>query len=476
MDCSILKLALVEFSRITLIIRKKRIKSLKIEYSSEKEMKMTKNIKRWFVKTSPARLLVVGFGLVMLIGGFLLWLPISRNPGTEVSFFDSLFEAVSAVCVTGLTVVPVGQTYNFFGRLVLAVLIQIGGMGIVLLGIGLILLAGGKLGFKTRSLFIQAQNLMGYSEILKMARKILWVMFGIELAGALLCWPIFMENYDPWSALGFACFHSISAFNNAGFDILGGYDSLTMYADNIPMVTVTSFLVISGGFGFIALIDLFKQKFHWRSLLLNTKIVIVMTLSLLIGGTIIFKLTTDQTWLEAWFQSVIARTAGFATYPLANFSHSAILIFTILMFIGASPNSTGGGVKTTTVFVAAVKAFSSSAEHDEDSVFYRRIPDLVFSKAFVVLFFGMCVVLCGSFLVMIGNPQADMDQVLVEVTSAFATVGSSMGLTPDLSFFSKAVIMICMFIGRLGPVTIANLLVTGSEKAARYTEENVLIG
>ncbi|WP_304769889.1 potassium transporter TrkG, partial [Ileibacterium valens] len=184
----------------------------------------------------------------------------------------------------------------------------------------------------------------------------------------------------------------------------------------------------------------------------------------------------DQTWLEAWFQSVIARTAGFATYPLANFSHSAILIFTILMFIGASPNSTGGGVKTTTVFVAAVKAFSSSAEHDEDSVFYRRIPDLVFSKAFVVLFFGMFVVLCGSFLVMIGNPQADMDQVLVEVTSAFATVGSSMGLTPDLSFFSKAVIMICMFIGRLGPVTIANLLVTGSEKAARYTEENVLIG
>lgn len=433
-------------------------------------------VKRWFHRTTPARFLVAGFAGVMLLGGFLLWLPISRHAGTEVSFLDSLFEAVSAVCVTGLTVVPVGQTYNFFGRLVLAILIQIGGMGIVLLGIALILLAGGKLGFKTRSLFVQAQNLMGYTEIMKMARKILCLMFGIEIVGAICCWPIFMQNYDPLSALGFACFHSISAFNNAGFDILGGFDSLTAYADNFWMVSVTSILVILGGFGFIAMIDVWNRKFHWRSLLLNTKIVIVMTAGLLIGGTVLLKLTTDQTWMEAWFQSVIARTAGFSTFPLSGFSKAGILIFIILMFIGASPNSTGGGVKTTTVFVAAVKAISSSTEHDEDSVFYRRIPDLVFSKAFVVLFFGMFVVLAGSFLVMIGNPAAEMDAVLVEVTSAFATVGSSMGLTPDLSAFSKIVIIVCMFIGRLGPVTIANLLVTGSEKAARYTEENVLIG
>lgn len=433
-------------------------------------------IKRWFHRTTPARLLVLGFAGVMLLGGFLLWLPISRNPGTSVTFLDSLFEAVSAVCVTGLTVVPVGDTYNFFGRLVMGILIQIGGMGIVLLGIFLILLAGGKLGFKTRSLFVQAQNLMGYVEIIKTARKILRLMFGIEIIGALLCWPIFMENYDPLAAFGYACFHSVSAFNNAGFDILGGFDSLSAYANNFPMVAVTSILVIVGGFGFIAMMDVCDQKFRWRPLLLNTKIVIVMTAGLLIGGTILLKVTTDQTWLEAWFQSVIARTAGFSTYPLAKYSRAAIMVFTILMFIGASPNSTGGGVKTTTVFVAAVKAISSTTEHDEDSVFYRRIPDLVFSKAFVVLFFGMAVVLGGSFLVMIGNPEAGMDQVLVEVTSAFATVGSSMGLTPTLSSFSKVVVIICMFIGRLGPVTIANLLVTGSEKAARYTEENVLIG
>lgn len=433
-------------------------------------------IKRWFHRTTPARLLVLGFAGVMLLGGFLLWLPISRNPGTSVTFLDSLFEAVSAVCVTGLTVVPVGDTYNFFGRLVMGILIQIGGMGIVLLGIFLILLAGGKLGFKTRSLFVQAQNLMGYTEIIKMARKILRLMFGIEILGALLCWPIFMENYDPLAAFGYACFHSVSAFNNAGFDILGGFDSLSAYAGNFPMVAVTSALVIVGGFGFIAMIDVWNQKFRWRPLLLNTKIVIVVTAGLLIGGTILLKVTTDQTWLEAWFQSVIARTAGFSTYPLAKYSRAAIMVFTILMFIGASPNSTGGGVKTTTVFVAAVKAISSTTEHDEDSVFYRRIPDLVFSKAFVVLFFGMAVVLGGSFLVMIGNPEAAMDQVIVEVTSAFATVGSSMGLTPTLSSFSKVVVIICMFIGRLGPVTIANLLVTGSEKAARYTEENVLIG
>lgn len=433
-------------------------------------------VKQWFTRTQPARLLVLGFGSVMLLGGFLLWLPICRNPGTEVTFLDSLFEAVSAVCVTGLTVLPVGYTYNFLGRLVMAVLIQIGGMGIVLVGIGLILLAGGKLGFKTRSLFVQAQNLMSYSEILKTAKKILMIMLVIEGIGALACWPIFMENYDPLPAFGYACFHSISAFNNAGFDILGGMDSLTAYAGNIPMNLVTTALVILGGFGFIAMMDLWKQRFHWHHLLLTTKIALVMTVTLLIGGTVLLKLTTDQTWLEAWFQSVIARTAGFSTYPVADFSTAGILVFILLMFIGASPNSTGGGVKTTTVFVAGVKALSSTTEHDEDSVFYRRIPDLVFSKAFVVLFFGFAVVLVGTFLVLIGNPEATMAQALVEVTSAFATVGSSMGLTPDLTSFSKVVIIICMFIGRVGPVTIANLLVTGSEKSARFTEENVLIG
>lgn len=423
-----------------------------------------------------AQVLASGFALVILTGAFLLWLPISQQPGMHVTFLDALFEATSAVCVTGLTVLPVGNTFNTFGKTVMALLIQIGGMGVVLLGVFLILLAGGRIGFRSRSLFVQAQNLYGYADIMKIARRIILITFGIEGVGALLSFFCFLRYYPPMQALGTAMFHSISAFNNAGFDIFGGTDSMIPFADDVPLNLITGILVILGGFGFLAMMDVCRCRLHWKKMMLSTKIVLVMTIGLLTFGTVMFKITADCTWLEAWFQSVITRTAGFATMPMTAFKPAGVLVFILLMFIGASPNSTGGGVKTTTVFVAALKAFSSTAEHDEDSVFYRRVPEIVFTKAFTVIFFGFLVVLSGSLLIMIAEPAVDMASVLVEVTSAFATVGSSMGITSTLSSFSKVVLILCMFIGRVGPVTIANLLVSKDEKEARFTEESVLIG
>lgn len=434
------------------------------------------NIKSWFSKIPSARLLTGGFALVMLIGGFLLWLPISHNEGQTISFLDALFEAVSAVCVTGLTVVSPGDVFNLFGRFVMAVLIQIGGMGVVLLGITLLLISGRKMGFKTSSLFVQAQNLFGYSGLGDMAKRILTITFGIEAGGAILLTFSLLPYYDFWKAFGYGCFLSVSAFNNAGFDVFPGSNSLIPWAGDVPINLIITALVIVGGFGFIALMDLFKNKFHFRKLLLTTKIALVMTVCLCVGGMVLLKLTDDITWLQAWFQSVIARTAGFSTCQLSTFSQAGLLIFNVLMFIGASPNSTGGGVKTTTVFVAGLKAISSSAAHDEDSIFKRRIPEIIFAKAFTVLFFGMAVVIIGTLLVCVFEPEAPLSAVLTEVTSAFATVGSSCGLTPDLCSASKIVIMICMYIGRLGPVTIANLLVTKHEKQYEYTTENVLIG
>lgn len=433
-------------------------------------------IQRWFIRTSAARLLVLGFLAAIFLGAFLLWLPVSQYAGVRISFMDALFEAVSAVCVTGLTVVPVGQTFNLFGKIVLAILIQIGGMGVVLLGIMFILLARGRLGFKTRSLFVQAQNLFGYTRVVTLAKMIFRIILVCEGTGALLCWSIFAKDYPVWQALGVACFHSISAFNNAGFDIFGGYDSMAMYASNVPLNLITTALVIVGGFGFIALLDLINQRFRWKKLLLTTKIAAVMTAVLLIAGTVLLRLTTSQTWMEAWFQSTIARTAGFSTYSLTDFSQPAILIFIVLMFIGASPNSTGGGVKTTTVFAAGLKAVSSTMGHDEDSVFYRKIPGVVFSRAYVVIFFGISVCLGGAFLILLFEPDLPFNAVLVEVVSAFATVGSSMSLTPSLGLASRIVLMVCMFIGRLGPVTIANMMISRSERAAEYTEESILIG
>lgn len=428
------------------------------------------------MKLTPARVLVAGFGAVIFIGALLLWLPISHNPGESLSFLDALFESCSAVCVTGLTVVSPGDTFNLFGRFVMAVLIQIGGMGVVLLGILLILLSRGKLGFKTRSLFVQAQNLSGYTGVVKVAKIILKTTFGIEAAGALILWMLLMEYYDPLRAFGHACFLSVSAFNNAGFDVFHGGASLIPYGDNVPFCLVITFLVIVGGFGFLALMDLFHNRFHWRKLLLTTKVASFMTVVLLVGGTLLLKGMTNETWLEAWTQSVVARTAGFATYPLSMFSQGALLIFIILMFIGASPNSTGGGIKTTTAFVIALKAFSSSAGHDEDSAFHRRLPELDFTKASTVLFFGLSVVLVATALVCYFEPGLDLGAVLVEVVSAFATVGSSCGITSTLGSASELVLIVCMFVGRVGTITVANVLVTGPNKKAHYTEESVLIG
>lgn len=437
---------------------------------------MWTKIKSIFFKTSPARLLVMGFAGVILLGALLLWLPISHNPGASINFLDALFESCSAVCVTGLTVVSPGDTFNLFGRIVLAVLIQIGGMGVVLFGFLIVLVGGRRMGFKTRALLVQAQNLSGYTGVIKVAKIILGITFGIEILGALILWGLLLRYYPPLPAFGHACFLSVSAFNNAGFDVFHGSASLIPYGDNLPFCMTITILVILGGFGFLAMMDLVHNRFRWNRLLLTTKIASFMTVVLLVGGTIIFKLMTHQTWLEAWTQSVVARTAGFSTYPLALFGQGGLLVFIILMFIGASPNSTGGGIKTTTAFVLALKAFSSSAGHDEDSAFHRRVPEIDFTKASTLLFFGLAVTMTATTLVCFFDPGLNMGEVLCEVVSAFATVGSSCGITGSLSNGSRIVLILCMFIGRVGTVTVANVLVTGSDKKAHYTEEGVLIG
>ena len=439
-------------------------------------MFIIRRLYQWFFKASPARLMVLGFAGVIFIGAFLLWLPVSHNAGHSLSFYDALFEAVSAVCVTGLTVVSPGDTFSLFGRLVLACLIQIGGMGVVLLGILLILMAGGRLGFKTRSLFIQAQNLSGYRDVVHVAKIILGMTFSIEAIGALILWPLLGKYFSPGQAFGHACFLAVSAFNNAGFDVFHGGESLIPYTNDAFFCLAIDALVILGSFGFVAMSDLWRKRFKWNKLLLTTKIATFMTIILLVGGMILLKITTTQTWLESFTQSVVARTAGFSTFPLSSFSNGGIMIFIMLMFIGASPNSTGGGIKTTTAFVIGLKAISSTAAHDEDSVFYRRVPNLIFTKASTVLFFGLSAVMGATTLLCALEPQISLSAILVEVVSAFATVGSSCGITSSLCWASKGILMICMFIGRLGPVTIANLLVNGEEPHARYTEENVLIG
>ncbi len=239
--------------------------------------------------------------------------------------------------MTGLTTVPPGDTFNLFGRTVLGVLIQIGGLGVAALSVMITLIMGRKIGLKARQVLSTAMNFTGVGGLINFLKILLRFTLIYEVTGAILCFLVFVRDYPPLEAAGYALFHSVSAFNNAGFDIFGGYDSLLHYAHNVPLNLITMALVIIGGFGFFAMWDMGHCKFRWKKYTLNTKVVIVMTVLLLVLGTALLYWTTDQTLLEASFQSVIARTAGFNTHPLSNFTEAALLIFTVLMFIGANP-------------------------------------------------------------------------------------------------------------------------------------------
>lgn len=426
-------------------------------------------------KLSPARILCLGFLLVIVTGGFLLWLPISMETGKSISFIDAMFISTSAVCVTGLTTVEVGNTFNLFGEIVIALLIQIGGLGISTIGIIFVLLAKKRIGLKSRQIIKESLNFSNYQGLVKTLKCFILIAFGIEAIGAFLSFFVFIQDYPFLQALKISIFHSVSAFNNAGFDILGGFDSLLAYQDHLWLNLITCVLVILGGLGFLVEMDIVKKK-EWKKFMFQTKVVLTMTGILLVSGTLLLKFSENITWLGAFFQSVIARTAGFNTFPLSNFTQAGLLVMIILMFIGASPGSTGGGIKTTTLFVIVLKAVSSTFNQNRNTAFRRRIPDLVVTKALVVLFFGLVVVISGSYIIMVLEPGLSMSSIFVEVTSAFATVGASVGITPELCTMSKFVIMVIMFIGRLGPVTIASLWIFKEVKNIYYTEEGMMIG
>lgn len=433
------------------------------------------SIIRRFRKLSPARLLSLGFLSVIVLGGLLLSLPISLEPGKSINLLDAMFVSTSAVCVTGLTTVEVGNTFSVFGEFIIALLIQIGGLGVATMGILFVLVAKKRIGLKSRQLIKESLNFSSFQGLVKTLKTFIIIAFGIEIVGAILSFFIFVQDFELLEAIKISLFHSVSSFNNAGFDVFGGFDSLLMYQNHIPLNLLTAALVILGGLGFLVEIDLVKTR-NWKKFTLQTKVVVFMTVFLLLTGTLLLKLSEDITWLGAFFQSVIARTAGFNTFPLSDFSQAGLFVMIILMFIGASPGSTGGGIKTTTIFVIILKSISSTFNQNHNTAFRRRIPDLIVTKALVVLFFGLFVVIGGSFIIMLLEPSAGMSEVLVEVTSAFATVGSSCGLTPTLGSMSKFVLMVIMFIGRLGPVTIASLWIFKENKNVYYTEENIMIG
>ena len=434
-----------------------------------------KRIFDFFRNQPPGRLITLGFFLVIMTGAFLLLTPMARRPGVDVSFVDALFTSTSAVCVTGLIAIDTYDTFSVFGRAVVALLIQVGGLGVTSVGAGLILAAGKKFSFKGRLLIKEGLNVDSFKGVVSLVKSVLLMTFCFELVGVILSFIVFVQDYPPLHALGNSIFHSIAACNNSGFDVLGGLQNLIPYRDDVLLNLTTCGLIIFGGIGFLVILDVLRNRFRFRKLALHSKVVISTSIFLIIAGTLILKCTDDVTWLGAFFHSVSARTAGFSTYPLGTFSNAGLFALTILMFIGASPGSTGGGIKTSTFFTL-VQSMRSALNKKHFGAFRRSLSKETLSKAYLITLLSLCVVCTGTFVLCILEPHLSLMQLLFEVTSAFGTVGLSTGITPNLCDASKLVVTLIMFIGRLGALTMITIWINRPEQQARYTEESITIG
>ena len=426
---------------------------------------------------TPRRIVVGGFIAVILAGTLLLMLPVSSAAsGERLNMVDCLFMSTSAVCVTGLATVDPGTGLSLFGKIVLAVLMQIGGLGITVIGVILIIAAGGRFGMGKQRLVKESLNLPTGKGLTKIIGGVAYMTVSFEIIGAILCFFSFRKSYSTLDGIGISIFHSIASFNNAGFDVLGGFRSLTDYHNDGLLCIVTSILIIAGGIGFFVFSELISRR-RIKSWSLHTKIVVSVTLFLIAAGTLILKFTegNEISWLEAYFQSVSSRTAGFASIDIGNLTNAASLIIMVLMFIGASPGSTGGGIKTVTAFVI-FRRIVSVIFTKHCTAFRRKISDDVVSKAFTVCLMAIAVVITGTFIITIAEPDTSLYQIVFEVISAFSTTGLSMGITAELSSLSKVVLVFVMFIGRLGPMTIATVWLNRELPAVNYSEEDIMIG
>ena len=332
-----------------------------------------------------------------------------------------------------------------------------------------------KFGLHHRLLLMEGMNFSSLSGIVRLVKYVLKFTLIVELIGMILSFIVFSQDYPFWSALGISAFHSVAAFNNAGFDILGGLQNLIPYRESVLLNLTTAGLIIIAGFGFVTTIEIYTKR-NFKKLSMNTKIVVIMTVTLLIVGTLLLKMTEGFSWMDAFFHSVSARTAGFSTVPIGSFTHAGLLVLSVLMFIGASPGSTGGGIKTTTFFTI-IQSIKGIATNTPVTAFKRRIPADSIIKAFSIFTLAIMVITTSTLLILIVEPNLTFIEVFVEVVSAAGTVGLSTGITPDLSVISKLILCVTMFIGRLGPLSIA--CVWAYQKAApkfNYPEEQITIG
>lgn len=427
----------------------------------------------------------LGFFLIIIIGSLLLMLPISSVSGKVTPFNESLFTATSAVCVTGLVVHDTGSYWSAFGQAIILILIQIGGLGVITVAASFALLSGRKISLMQRSTMQEAIAAPKIGGIVRLTGFVLKATLIFELSGAVIMMPVLCKDYGV-KGVWFAVFHSISAFCNAGFDILGTdaskYVSLTQYVNCTSINLAVIFLIVIGGIGFLTWEDIYTNKLHFRRYRMQSKVILITSAVLIIVPALYFfffdlnNLPIKQRILSSLFQSVTTRTAGFNTVDLTALQEPSIATMIVLMIIGGSPGSTAGGIKTTTVAVLIANSLATFGRKDSSHFFKRRIDNQVVKNASTILIMYLVLSFTGAVAISTAE-KIPFLKCLFETSSAIGTVGLTLGITPELGLFSQLILILLMFCGRVGGLTLIYAAISNTKKnISKYPLEHITVG
>lgn len=427
----------------------------------------------------------LGFFLIIIIGSLLLMLPISSVSGKVTPFNESLFTATSAVCVTGLVVHDTGSYWSAFGQAVILILIQIGGLGVITVAASFALLSGRKISLMQRSTMQEAIAAPKIGGIVRLTGFVLKATLIFELSGAVIMMPVLCKDYGA-KGVWLAVFHSISAFCNAGFDILGTdtskYVSLTQYVNCTSINLAVIFLIVIGGIGFLTWEDIYTNKLHFRRYRMQSKVILITSAILIIVPALYFfffdlnNLPIKQRLLSSLFQSVTTRTAGFNTVDLTALQEPSVATMIVLMIIGGSPGSTAGGIKTTTVAVLIANSLATFGRKDSSHFFKRRIDNQVVKNASTILIMYLVLSFTGAVAISTAE-KIPFLKCLFETSSAIGTVGLTLGITPELGLFSQLILILLMFCGRVGGLTLIYAAISNTKKnISKYPLEHITVG
>lgn len=441
-------------------------------------------------RLSHAKMIAMGYFLVIILGSVLLMLPQATRPGLKTTYLDALFTATSATCVTGLAVVDTATHWSLLGQIIILAMIQVGGLGFMTIGVMFAMLLKRSISLKVRGLLQESMNSIQLGGVVKMAKYVVKGTIVVEGVGALLLMCVFIPRFGVPKGIYYGIFHAISAFCNGGFDLMGAeyepYCSFCPLADDVLLNVVIMSLITIGAIGFFVWKDVLEHKISFSKYSLHTKLAICSTVFIFIISSILFYLFEkdglmkgmgiQETLLTSMFSSVTPRTAGFNTIDTAGLSNSSFMLTLVLMFIGGSPASTAGGIKTVTFSVMLIYVWSNLRSKTGCNVYGRRIPDEAIKKASIVIMINLMLAIMAVLVISYCQP-IDLRDVLFEVFSAIGTVGMTTGVTRDLTVVSRIVIILLMYCGRIGSMSFA-LSFTQREKVApvRLPEENIIVG